>query len=99
MPRDLIIAQFRDRDTLTRTIDRAIAWDTATPYSYDYRWINLHGLKAIQSGLSDSPATEAMTAPKDEWPALSQSVHTQTRLGLLQAFDQLKGSAPAPAQH
>jgi len=36
---------------LKGTIDRVLAWDDSTPYRYDYRWINLHGLNAIHSGL------------------------------------------------
>jgi hypothetical protein len=98
MPRELIIAQFRDRVALKKTIDRAIAWDDATPYRYDYRWINLHGLRAIQSGLGGAPPTEPMTVPREQWASISQTVHTEIRDGLLKAFDQVEAASRSPQE-
>lgn len=92
MPRELIIAQFRDRVALEKILDRAISWDDATPYRYDYRWINLHGVIAIQSGLGGA-STQPMTLPREQWPSISQAVHTAIRDGLLKAFDQFAAAS------
>jgi len=81
---------------LKGTIDRVPAWEDSTPYRYDYRWINLHGLNAIQSGLGGAPETQPMTVPREQWPSISQRVHAEIRDGLLKAFNQVNAASKSP---
>jgi hypothetical protein len=100
MPRELIVAQFRDRNALLNTIDRVIAWDDSTPEGYDPRWISLHGVQAIQAGMGMRTPGKPLTVPAKQWPALRKSVHNDLRAGMMQAFDQYQaattGAAAAP---
>jgi ankyrin repeat protein len=49
----------------------AIDADRKTPYDYDHRWINLHGLGAVAGALGDkSQPPESL--PKDQWPDLAE---------------------------
>jgi len=51
MPPDLIKKQYEDIPRVRNIIERLITWDESTPYNYDHRWISLHGMRAISSGL------------------------------------------------
>ncbi|MDB5936337.1 MAG: hypothetical protein JWQ01_3681 [Massilia sp.] len=75
----------KDMTKLEALIPRVVEWDKATPHNYDARWINLHGMGAVISGLSpaSSPAAPvAFTAPKDTWDAIAE----KTRADYLSGF-------------
>ena len=72
MPVELRKAQFNDLDKLADIIGKVIKWDETTPYNYEYRWINLHGMGAIQSGLGNTTNTAPLTVPRDTWDALAK---------------------------
>lgn len=68
---------------------RAIEWDAANPHSYDHRWINLHGMGAIQP----SNSVNQMTVSENEWPAILAKVHSE-HLKNVEAFAAKGGGRP-----
>jgi len=50
---------------LTNTMERVLAWEEKTPCHYDRRWINLHGMKAL-----NGDADPVLSAPLDQWEAI-----------------------------
>lgn len=53
---------FKRLTKLEELVPKVVEWDRKTPYNYDHRWINLHGMDAMLSGLdagssSGKPAT------------------------------------------
>jgi hypothetical protein len=84
IPIQLRRLQFDDLAKLKDIIHRVVQWDESTPYNYDYRWINLHGLDAIGSGLGNADATnKPLSLPRGEWDALAQ----KTRADYLGSLD------------
>jgi WD40 repeat protein len=73
IPVELRKAQFNDVNQLRTIVQKVIQWDEVTPYDYEYRWINLHGMNAMRSGLGQSEAdTEPLTLPLSTWPDLAK---------------------------
>lgn len=72
MPPDLFRQQWRDPARIKLIVDRVIDWDTKTPADYDHRWISLHGLKAVSSGLGISIAPGPLTLPQAQWPDIAE---------------------------
>lgn len=84
IPIQLRRSQFDDPVKLKDIIHRVVQWDERTPYNYDYRWINLHGMAAISSGLGNADAkSKPMSLPREEWAALA----TKTRAEYLGSLD------------
>jgi hypothetical protein len=67
MPPDLFRQQWQDPARIKRIVDQVIDWDAKTPSDYDHRWISLHGLKAVNSGLGLSVAPGSLTLPQSAW--------------------------------
>jgi hypothetical protein len=67
LPPDLYREQWKDPARIKTIVDRVIDWDAKTPADYDHRWISLHGLKAINSGLGMSVPPEPLTLPQTQW--------------------------------
>jgi Rap1a immunity proteins len=67
LPPDLYRQQWQDPARINRIVDRVIDWDAKTPADYDHRWISLHGLKAMNSGLGLSVAPGPLTLPPSQW--------------------------------
>lgn len=85
-------AQFNDGDKLKDIIGKVIKWDETTPHNYEYRWINLHGMGAIQSSLGSSNIAP-MTVPRDTWDALAQQNRDNYPKGLDDAIAAMKKKA------
>lgn len=70
---------------LEALIPKVVDWDRKTAHNYDHRWINLHGMGAVMSGLeTDKPATapSALSLPKEKW----NEIAVKTREDYLQGF-------------
>jgi hypothetical protein len=67
MPPDLYRQQWKDPARIKTIVDRVIDWDAKTPADYDHRWISLHGLKAVNSGLGMSNPPGPLTLPQAQW--------------------------------
>ena len=109
-PTDLRKAQFNNVDDLRSIVQKVIQWDAATPYHYEYRWINLHGMNAIESGLGQSAANSLpLSLPQSTWADLAKKNRDNYAKGLESAIALWKqhqvqsgmvsvpASAPAPA--
>lgn len=79
IPEELIKKQFDDIPKLNNIIDRVLKWDKATAYNYDHRWISLHGMNAINSGLENAVPAGSLTVPRDTWDALAKQNRDQYR--------------------
>ncbi len=75
---------FADLPRLRTAVERAVAWDRATPHDYDHRWINLHGMGAF--GVSPG---EPLSRPEAEWPEIAEQVRTDYLTGLAEVLDDL----------
>jgi hypothetical protein len=63
---------FQDIDKLEKTVNKVVDFVRTNIENYDHRWINLHGMWAVQAGLSDEPETRELSKPKDEWEAIKK---------------------------
>lgn len=62
-------------------LQKVIEWDTNTPYDYDNRWINMHGLKAF----AEKGNLDPLSFPKSEWPLIQE----RTRKSFLQTYKKI----------
>ncbi len=62
----------KDIPKLEKLVDKVVAWDEKTPYNYDHRWINLHGMGAMMSGLDPKDQKKPeLSLPKDQWEKIA----------------------------
>ena len=83
----------QDIPKLESLVSRVIEWDKVTPHNYDHRWINLHGMNAMMSGLSskDAPAAPAtLSLPKDQWDSIAEKTRDHYLSGFKQAMASMK---------
>ena len=70
----------QDLNKLEQVGKKVLEWDQATPFNYDQRWINLHGMGAMTSSLEALQGKRSnkqidMSAPKSQW----EEIHRKTR--------------------
>ena len=65
---------FADIPKLTNTVERVLAWEEQTPCNYDRRWINLHGMAAV-----DAETNAPLSAPKEQWEAIRKQTREEYR--------------------
>ena len=88
-PRGLILAQFADPARFRDTAAKVIAWDETTPQNYEYRWINFHGMGAINSALGNTNgAATPLTVSQDQWSALAKQTREHFRSGVDKAIEE-----------
>lgn len=79
---------FQHIPELKELVPKVLEWDSKTPHNYDVRWINLHGMQAMQASLGEAdPKTkaEALSLPKSEW----EQIEKETRKQYLAGFNQM----------
>ena len=87
---------FGDLAKLEALVPKVVEWDRKTPHNYDHRWINLHGMEAMMSGLSGDKNAERkpLSLPNEQWDKIAED----TRKGYLKDFKdliaQFKGVSP-----
>ncbi len=82
--------------TLPSIVERVIEWDRTTPYNYDERWLNLHGMGAIQDGLKGGAKKEVVfSLPKSEWPSIAEKTRQDYFAGFKKVMDSAKKEAEA----
>ena len=78
---------------LEELILQVVEWDKKTPHNYDHRWINLHGMDAVMSGLDVDNSDEepaALSLPKDQWSEIEEKTRTDYLAGFRAAMVQIK---------
>lgn len=80
---------FRNISTLTNTVERVISWEEKTPYAYDRRWINLHGMGAFTENTN-----EPLSVPKEQWEAIRKKTRDEYRSEFYQALAEFKKNKP-----
>ena len=63
---------FKDIEKLEKIVMKVIDFVRSNNENYDPRWINLHGMWAIESGLSDTVETRELSKPKEEWETIKK---------------------------
>jgi hypothetical protein len=81
----------QDLPKLEALIPRVMEWDRRTPHRYDHRWINLHGMDAVRSGLDarSTPVT-VLSAPEDEWEKIAEKTREDYLNGFGKALARMK---------
>ena len=71
----------KDISKLTNTVEHVLVWEEKTPCEYDRRWINLHGMNAI-NGDTNAP----LSAPKEQWEAIRKNTRDEYRSSFYHAL-------------
>jgi len=79
LPSDLYRQEFQDPGRFKHVVDRVVEWDARTPANYDHRWISLHGLNAINTGIGVSNKPGPLTLSRDRWTAIGEQNRQQYR--------------------
>lgn len=88
-PKELLKAQFDDVARLRAIVGRVLKWDEATPQNYEYRWINLHGMGAINSGLGNkNEPAGPLTVSRESWNVLARQTREEFRTAMEKAIEQ-----------
>lgn len=58
---------FQDIDKLEKTVTKVVDFVRANEENYDHRWINLHGMDAVLSGMDDNAEKKELSQPKEKW--------------------------------
>lgn len=88
VPTELRKDQFSDLPKLKKIIAKVIKWDAATPHNYDQRWINLHGMAAMNEGLGNhAQSPQPLSVPEDQWAALAQKTRDDYQRSADQAIN------------
>lgn len=72
---------FKNLPLLTNTVERVLAWEEKTPCNYDRRWINLHGMNAM-----NNETNSALSAPPDQWETIRKRTRDDYRSQFHQAM-------------
>jgi hypothetical protein len=91
-PQDLYRQQFQDRDRIRKIVEEVIDWDEHTKARYDHRWISLHGLRAIDSGLGKDVSNEPLTVPEERWQRIAEDNRANYRSMMLHVADSQQSS-------
>jgi len=71
-------------DVVWTQMNRAVNWDRANPPAYDRRWMALHGMQAIRSGLAAKEGRSRergdITIPQQQWAVSDE----ENRVDMLQ---------------
>ena len=81
---------FEDLPKLEALIERVLEWDRRTPHRYDHRWINLHGMGAVMSGMGGKGAPTVLSAPAEEWEKIAEKTRADYLNGFRRAMAQKK---------
>lgn len=63
---------FQDIDKLEKTVTKVVDFVRANEENYDHRWINLHGMDAVLSGMDDNAEKKELSQPKDKWTEIKK---------------------------
>jgi hypothetical protein len=81
---------FANLDMLEGLIPRVLEWDKHVPHKYDHRWINLHGMGAIITGMEGDDKKSALSLPDAQWPAIKEKTSDDYLRGFQEAMAEMK---------
>lgn len=84
---------FQDIAKLEALVPRVVDWERKTPYNYDRRWINLHGMGAMTSAMgTQSPGAPAalLSFPREQWNDIAEKTRVDYLSGFKNAMVQMK---------
>jgi hypothetical protein len=84
---------FQDIPKLEALVPKVVDWERKTPYNYDRRWINLHGMGAMMSGLgaqSKDASQAPLSYPKDRWTDIAEKTRTDYLADFRKGMAQIK---------
>lgn len=87
VPKDLIKKQFEDMPKFKSIVENVLKWDASTAYSYDHRWISLHGMRAVMSGVSTDAQSGPLTIPRERWDEVAKQNRDAYRKSLDKAIE------------
>ncbi len=64
---------FLNLDTLKIIVEKVVAFTKSNEETYDRRWINLHGMDAIISGLDKDSKPKETSEPIDKWAEIKKT--------------------------
>ncbi len=82
---------FKDIDKLKITVKKVVDFVRGNKEDYDHRWISLHGMGAVKSGLEgDSDEKKALIQPVNKWPEIKRKTVDDYYAGFLDAVKMMK---------
>ncbi len=84
---------FQDIAKLEELIPKVVEWDRKTPHNYDQRWINLHGMNAILTGMvlkKSDDAQPPLSLPSEQWEEIAEKTRSDYLSGFTEAMLQMK---------
>jgi hypothetical protein len=84
---------FKDLSKLEELIPKVVEWDRKTPHDYDHRWINLHGMGAMMSGLDAEDSSEkpaALSLSEEQWGEIAEKTRADYLAGFKEALARMK---------
>lgn len=83
---------FQDLGKLESTVKRVVDFVRSHDETYDHRWINLHGMWAITSGMKNEPETRELSRPRSEWADIKKNTVDEYYQGFVDAIRGLSGN-------
>ncbi len=63
---------FLDIDKLEKTVTKVVDFVMTNEENYDHRWINLHGMDAVLSGMDANAEKKELIQPKEKWTEIKK---------------------------
>ena len=63
---------FQDLNKLEKTVIKVVDFVKTNEENYDQRWINLHGMDAVQNNLNEKTESKETSEPKEKWLAIKK---------------------------
>lgn len=64
---------FQNIDTLVKTVTNVVDFVRTNDENYDHRWINLHGMDAIDASMDNKPKNKQLSQPKKKWADIKKN--------------------------
>ncbi len=81
---------FKDIEKLEKTVIKVVAFVRENEENYDHRWVNLHGMDAMISGMGNSTENKELSQPKDKWTAIKKETVDEYYNGFIEYVKGMK---------
>jgi len=81
---------FANLPILEGLVPRVLEWDKLTPHTYDHRWINIHGMGAIITGMDGDDKKSALSLPEAQWAEIKEKTRSDYLRGFQEAMAEMK---------